>query len=112
MGVVFLSFVFFIYVGVMILGGLFDAQGSDTGYLVTLTQFDIFRESQVDLLGFNFTFPVPNLDWFKAVGNAIIWNSSIFEGYANYFRVAFLSSLAFGIVASIIISLFGNRLSK
>ena len=73
MGSLFLAFTFFSWLIITILGGIYDAQGTSTSVMNQIVTFQIFREQEASLGGLlSFTFPVPNLTWFKAVGDAVV----------------------------------------
>ena len=113
MSVQFLAFLFFIYAAITFIGGMYDDATTDASTLSTLLQFQIFREAGSTLFGFDFSFPVPNGSWFRALGTMVTWNYSLFEGgIAALIKVLFLGSLGFAVVGTFLTNLFGNRLSR
>ena len=113
MGPLFLAFTFFSWLIITVLGGIYDAQGTETSVMNQIVTFQIFREQEASLGGLlSFTFPVPNLTWFRAVGQALIWDVSWWAGWAQYIRIPLLLSLTFGFVGSLMLSVFSSRLIR
>ena len=109
----FMAFCFFAWLAGAILGGVYDGLGVTDTSFNTIVQFDIFKEFEVDLPILSpIKFPVPNLGWFKAVGGLLIWDSSLWAGWANYIRAVLLLSLAFGFIGSLLMTLFSSRVAR
>lgn len=108
----FFGFLFFCWWGIAAVSAVYDASTIDSSALSIVTSMEIWREQQVSLLFFSFTFPAPNPDWFRSVMSLMLWDSSLWGGWGNMVRIPLLMSMTFGVVATFIMSLFGSRLSK
>jgi hypothetical protein len=108
----FFGFLFFCWWGIAVVSAVYDASTLDNSALAIVTSMDIWREQQVSLLFFSFTFPAPNLQWFSSVMGLLFWDSNLWGGWGNMVRIPMFMSLTFGVVATFLMSFFGNRLSK
>lgn len=112
MSVTFSAFLFFVWIGIAAVSAIYDASTISNSALATVTSFEVWREQQISLLFFSFSFPAPNLAFFGAIGSLLLWDSQLWGGWGQWIRVPLFLSLTFGVVTSLILTLFGNRLSK
>lgn len=113
MGPPFLAFIFFLWVLGAAVGGIYDAQSLATSDINTVAQFQIFREYDVDLPFIEaLSFPMPNPEYFAAVGSLLIWNSSLWEGWAIFLRLFFMLALSFAFILPLLMAFFSAKLTK
>jgi hypothetical protein len=112
MSVLFFAFLFFAWVGFGVISAVYDQTTVGTSAWSVVASLDIWRESQVSLLWLDFTFPVPNGQWFSSLFGLLLWESSLWSDWGNMVRIPIFVAMTVGVVGSFIISLFGNRLSK
>lgn len=95
-------FVIFAYAVCLVLFSMADMTWGSHSTLNELAQADIIVQRQFDFGLFDFSAPWPNFAWFGAVGDAITFNFSIFDGDWNLVRWFVFVPIMCGFVALLI----------
>ena len=93
-------FVIIAYMGCLFVVSLVDGAFSSDSNVDALLQFKVLQMADVPVLPFKV--PLPNLDFFKALQDALTWNFSFFTGEMRWVRfLIFLpitAAVGFGMV--------------
>ncbi len=107
------TFLFIIWgVGAMV-SAIYDGVSSfDDSNFNAIMQFDIFREADINILITHIRFPIPNFEWFSSILGLIVWDSSLWSGWANYIRILVPLSFSAGLLVPLVVQLLFGRISR
>lgn len=107
----FITFLFVTWGIGALIAGVYDAIDSpSTSNFSNLVQFNVLSERDIGFAGVTaFTISLPNPQWFGSILGLIVWDSSLWGGWANYIRILVPLAFSFGFIAPIIISLIPGR---
>jgi hypothetical protein len=110
-----LSFGFgmFLYLAGAIIGAVYEVTTVDSGTASALVNFDILHQVEVNLLVRTFTVPVPNPAFFIGLGEAMLWNSSLWNGWASYVRLLLLLGVvSTSVLVPLVLQIYSARQSR
>ena len=107
------TFLFIVWGVGAIVSGVYDGIASfDVSHFNAVLQFDIFREADINILITHLRFPIPNFDWFKHILLLLVWDSSLWSGWANYIRIIVPLSFSAGMLVPMVLQLLFGRINK
>ena len=110
-----LSFGFgmFLYLAGAIIGAVYEVTAVGTGTANAFINFDVLHQVEVNLLFTTFTVSVPNPLFFKGLGEAFLWNSPLWNGWASYVRLLLLLGIITpSVLVPIIMQIYSARQSR
>ena len=110
-----LSFGFgmFLYLAGAILSAVYMDVTIENSTANALLNFDILHQVEVNLLFTTFTVSVPNPLFFKGLGEAFLWNSPLWNGWASYVRLLLLLGIITpSVLVPIIMQIYSARQSR